>query len=155
MTKQAARQHYAGAEEIGKMANAIDARLKLYAQGRGHLMTCAEALQLARSQGVVDDNEAVAVAAIYELNAEPAGGKPIPTKQADYLADACITICAAPFLATLDTDLSSQSRCASLAGAASLIASWLGESSTGVPWLTTAPIGPECSNKPSVSSRLL
>lgn len=93
-TKQGARQRYVGAEEVGKMANVLDARLKLYAHGHGRLLTYAEALEFARSQGVLNDTHAKAVRAIYELNAEAAAGHLVPMKQADLLADQCIGVSA-------------------------------------------------------------
>lgn len=99
-TKQGARQRYVGAEEISKMASMLDARLKLFAQGRNRLLSYAEALELALSEGVLIDTQGKAVRAVYGLNVEARAGKLIPWKEADLLADECIQISAALFAAT-------------------------------------------------------
>lgn len=99
-TKQGARQRYVGAEEIDKMASMLDARLKLYAQGQGRLLSYAEALELAISNGVLTHAQGKAVRAVYEIYAEACAGHLVPWKQADLLADQCIPISGALFAAT-------------------------------------------------------
>lgn len=99
-TKQGARQRYIGAEEIRKMSSLLDTRLKLYAQGQGRLLSYAEALELAISAGVLDMSQGKAVRAVYELAAAAREGQLVPSKQADQLADQCISISAALLAAT-------------------------------------------------------
>ncbi|RNL75335.1 hypothetical protein EFL95_18085 [Nocardioides marmorisolisilvae] len=98
-TKQGARQRYVGAEEIGKMAAMLDDRLKVYAQGQGHLLTYAEALELAISRGVLSEHQGKSVRAVYEAHAEASRGNLVPSKNADLLATDCISISAKLFSA--------------------------------------------------------